>query len=148
MEMHDKVFKDTKCKIVNTCVALDENILMTLYTQYMSQGYEGQMLRTSSHYENKRSKSLLKHKTFHDAEFEIKGVIEGNGNLTGKVGKLQFEINGKPFESAVNGDWEYIEKLWHSREGLIGKIATVKYFELTEDGIPRFPKVIAIRDFE
>jgi len=48
----------------------------------------------------------------------------------------------------VNGDWEYIEKLWHSREGLIGKTATVKYFELTPDGIPRFPKVIAIRDFE
>jgi DNA ligase-1 len=148
MEVHNKVFKDTKCKVVNTCVALDENMLMTLYTQYMSQGYEGQMLRTSSYYENKRSKSLLKHKTFHDAEFTILGVIEGNGNLTGKVGKLQFEINGKPFDSAVNGDWEYIQKLWHSREGLVGKTATVKYFELTEDGIPRFPKVIAIRDFE
>ena len=59
-----------------------------------------------------------------------------------------FEINGKPFESAVNGDWEYIERLWNSKEGLIGKMATVKYFELTEDGLPRFPKVIAIRDFE
>jgi hypothetical protein len=34
------------------------------------------------------------------------------------------------------------------RNDLIGKQATVKYFELTEDGIPRFPKVIAIRDFE
>jgi len=34
------------------------------------------------------------------------------------------------------------------RGTLIGKQATVKYFELTTDGIPRFPKVIAIRDFE
>ena len=106
------------------------------------------MIRLNAPYENKRSKSLLKRKEFVDAEFEIKGVIEGNGNLTGKVGKLQFEINGKPFDSAVNGDWEYIEKLWHSKDGLIGKMATVKCFELTEDGIPRFPKVIAIRDFE
>ncbi len=73
--------------------------------------------------------------------------IEGKGNLTGKVGKLQFEINGKPFESAVNGDWEYLAELLQ-RNDLIGKQATVKYFELTEDGIPRFPKVIAIRDFE
>ena len=135
-------------KVVNTIVINNKQELKAQYNTYMSQGYEGQILRTNSLYENKRSKSLLKHKSFVDAEFEIKGVIEGNGNLTGKVGKLQFEINGKPFDSAVNGDWEYIEKLWHSREGLIGKTATVKYFELTEDGIPRFPKVIAIRDFE
>ena len=114
----------------------------------MNAGYEGQMLRLDAQYENKRSKSLLKHKSFQDGEFEILGVLEGKGNLTGKVGKLMFEINGKPFESAVNGDWEYIERLWNSKEGLIGKMATVKYFELTEDGLPRFPKVIAIRDFE
>jgi DNA ligase-1 len=106
------------------------------------------MIRLNAPYENKRSKSLLKRKEFVDAEFTILGVIEGNGNLTGKVGKLQFEINGKPFESAVNGDWEYIEHLWNSREGLVGKTATVKYFELTEHGVPRFGKVIAIRDFE
>ena len=148
MELHDKVFRSTKCKVVDTRVALDEDMLTKLYKQYIEQGYEGQMIRISAPYENKRSKSLLKRKEFVDSEFTILGVIEGNGNLTGKVGKLQFEINGKSFDSAVNGDWEYIEKLWHSRDGLIGKTATVKYFELTEDGLPRFPKVIAIRDFE
>jgi hypothetical protein len=125
---------------------MEEGILPE-YRGYMIQGYEGQILRTNSLYENKRSKGLLKHKSFVDAEFTILGVIEGKGNLTGKVGKLQFEINGKPFESAVNGDWEYLAELL-KRNDLIGKQATVKYFELTEDGIPRFPKVIAIRDFE
>lgn len=148
MEHHEKVFRSTKCKVVDTRLALDEDMLTKLYKQYIEQGYEGQMIRLNTGYENKRSKSLLKRKEFVDAEFTILGVIEGNGNLTGKVGKLQFEINNKSFDSAVNGDWEYIEKLWHSRDGLIGKTATVKYFELTEDGLPRFPKVIAIRDFE
>lgn len=118
------------------------------YKEYIEQGYEGQILRTNSLYENKRSKSLLKHKQFLDGEFTILGVEEGKGNLSGKVGRLNFEINGKAFDAAVNGDWEYIERLWKSKDGLIGKTATVKYFELTEDGIPRFPKVIAIRDFE
>jgi len=136
------------CKLVQTSSLSSEEDINEYYATYIEIGYEGQMLRTNSTYENKRSKSLLKHKSFVDAEFEIKGVIEGNGNLTGKVGKLQFEINGKPFDSAVNGDWEYIERLWHSREGLVGKMATVKYFELTADGIPRFPKVICIRDFD
>jgi DNA ligase-1 len=137
------------CKIVHTHWVTDGQARLDyLYNLFIERGYEGQMIRLDAPYENKRSKSLLKRKEFVDAEFEILGVIEGQGNLTGKVGKLQFEINGKPFESAVNGDWEYIEKLWHSKEGLVGKTATVKYFELTEDGIPRFPKVIAIRDFE
>ena len=136
------------CKLVSTDQIDNMNDLSAYYFDYMNAGYEGQMLRLDAQYENKRSKSLLKHKSFQDGEFEILGVLEGKGNLTGKVGKLMFEINGKPFESAVNGDWEYIERLWNSKEGLIGKMATVKYFELTEDGLPRFPKVIAIRDFE
>ena len=137
------------CVKVPTITLHDESMIMKQYGVYIEQGFEGQMLRASGNslYENKRSKTLLKHKTFNDAEFTILGVIEGKGNLTGKVGKLQFEINGKPFESAVNGDWEYLAELL-KRNDLIGKQATVKYFELTEDGIPRFPKVIAIRDFE
>jgi DNA ligase-1 len=117
---------------------------MELYKLYMSEEFEGQMLRTpNSLYEQKRSKSLLKHKSFIDSEYVIKGVIEGKGKLTGKVGKLVFE----GFESAVNGDHDYLEKLYTSND-LIGKTATVKYFELTPDGQPRFPKVICIRDFE
>jgi DNA ligase-1 len=113
----------------------------------MEQGYEGQMIRLDMPYENKRSKSLLKDKQFVDAEFTILGVVEGNGNMAGKVGKLNFEINGKPFDAAVNGDWEYLAKLLKAKN-LIGKQATVKYFQLTSDGIPRFGKVIAIRDYE
>ena len=98
-------------------------------------------------YENKRSKSLLKHKTFYDREFTILAVNEGGGKLTGKVGNMTFEIEGKSFNAAVNGDHAYLEVLFNSGK-LVGKQATVKYFELTTDGIPRFPKVIAIRDFE
>ena len=135
------------CKLVSTTLVRNEKEINIFYREYMEQGYEGQILRTDSPYENKRSKSLLKYKTFSDAEFTILGVIEGKGNLTGKVGKMQFEIDGKPFESAINGTWEYLEELF-KRNDLIGKKATVKYFELTADGIPRFPKVIEIRDYD
>ena len=135
------------CVKVETTKCEHEVDVLALYEMYITMGYEGQILRTNSLYENKRSKSLLKHKTFVDAEFTILGVVEGNGNLTGKVGKMQFEINGKPFESAINGTWEYLEELF-KRNDLIGNQATVKYFELTADGIPRFPKVIEIRDYD
>lgn len=136
--------------VVKTDQIDNMNDLTAYYEDYMSDGYEGQMIRLNNEYENKRSKSLLKHKMFVDVEFEIKGVEEGKGNLSGKVGRLNFEINGKPFDAAVNGDWEYIEKLWRNKEELVGKMATVKYFELTTDGLPRFPKVINIgrEDYE
>ncbi len=137
---------DCCVKVISTTMSSEAEV-MSEYKKYIEQGYEGQILRLNSLYENKRSKSLLKHKSFKDADFTILGVVEGKGNLQGKVGKLQFEINGKPFESAVNGTWEYLEELF-KRNDLIGKTATVKYFELTEDGIPRFPKVIEIRDYE
>jgi hypothetical protein len=38
--------------------------------------------------------------------------------------------------------------MWNNRHELIGKEATVKYFNLTPDGVPRFPYVIAIRNYE
>mgnify|MGYP003668538662 FL=1 len=60
---------------------------------------------------------------------------------------MTFKIDGKKFNAAVNGDHEYLEMLFKSGK-LVGKQATVKYFELTTDGIPRFPKVIAVRDWE
>jgi DNA ligase 1 len=132
------------CILVPTSICMDEKSVMDHYNEYMENGYEGQMVRViDSIYENKRSKSLLKHKVFFDNEFEIVGVEEGKGKLTGKVGRLIFD----GFDSAVNGDHEYLEKLYNSGN-LIGKMATVKYFELTAYGKPRFPKVIAIRDFE
>ena len=136
------------CILVPSTVCVDEKMVMDHYSEYMANGYEGQMVRViDSLYENKRSKSLLKHKTFYDREFTILAVNEGGGKLTGKVGNMTFEIEGKSFNAAVNGDHAYLEVLFNSGK-LVGKQATVKYFELTTDGIPRFPKVIAIRDFE
>ena len=35
-----------------------------------------------------------------------------------------------------------------SREKYINKEATIKFFELTPDGVPRFPYAIAFRDYE
>lgn len=122
--------------------------IKTLFDKYMEEGYEGQMIRLDAPYENKRSNSLLKDKEFVDDEFEILGLEEGKGNMSGKVGKLFFKTNeGKDFDASVNGDWDYLAKLLKEKN-LIGKKATIKYFRLTPAGKPRFPKVIAIRDYE
>ena len=114
--------------------------IMLQYSDYISRGYEGQMIRIDGPYENKRSRFLLKQKEFEEAEFIIQGVIEGKGNLAGKVGKLVFDT----FDAAVNAPWEELEALWKAKDTLIGKEATVRYFKETGDGSLRFPKVLQI----
>ena len=50
-------------KIVETLQPLDEANLTNIYEQYVSEGFEGQMIRVDGPYENKRSKNLLKEKS-------------------------------------------------------------------------------------
>ncbi len=119
------------------------------YGDYIEEGFEGQMIRIDAPYENKRSKYLLKRKDFVDEEYTILGYEEGKGNRAGTIKHFKFENKeGKEFNSNVKGTFEYLTELLEKAEDLIGKQATVKYFNLTPDGVPRFPYVIAIRDYE
>jgi DNA ligase-1 len=139
------------CKRVRIDVCGDEDIVKDWYEDYVDWGYEGQMIRLDKPYENKRSKSLLKHKSFIDEEYTILGVEEGIGNKIGMVGSFIFENkDGKRFNASPKFNWETCIDMWNNRYELIGKQATVKYFNLTpgDSPVPRFPYVIAIRDYE
>ena len=140
MEVLSEINLPECCVVVLTDFVKTEAELMELYGKYINEGYEGQMVRLDNKYENKRSKYLLKHKSFVDDEYTILGVKEGIGKLKGKAGALIFE----GFESSINGNHKYLEEIWNRRDELIGKESTVKYFNLTPDGQPRFPKVINI----
>jgi DNA ligase-1 len=133
------------CRIVETYKVPSEAVVTELYEKYVEEGYEGQMLRLDGKYENKRSKNLLKHKSFVDEEYTILDICEGEGNRTGTAGYMVFQTaEGKPFKSNVKGTWDETAEMLKSKNELIGKQATIKYFNLTPDGIPRFPFVIGI----
>ena len=134
-------------KRVPTLILNDEEQVNQQHDLYvLSQNYEGQMLRTlDGIYENKRSKNLLKHKMFCDEEYIIKDIIEGIGNKTGMVGSFVFETKeGKTFNASPKFSWSECIDIWNNKEKYIGLDATVKYFNLTPEGIPRFPYVIKI----
>ena len=135
-----------KCCVKVAVEQIDNlNDVSAYYEDYITNGYEGQMLRLNLPYENKRSKSLLKHKSFIDEEYTILGIEEGIGNKTGMVGSFIFKTKeGKQFNSSPKFNWEECTEMWKQKQTLIGKSATVKYFNLTPDGIPRFPYVIKI----
>lgn len=119
------------------------------YEWYVANGYEGQMIRLDGVYENKRSKSLLKRKEFKDAEFEIVDVKEGVGNRSGMAGNMRLrKDDGTEFDSNIKGDFGLLKQYLDDAPYLIGKMAICKFFNLTPLGIPRFPFVVGIRDFE
>lgn len=136
-------------KFVDTVKCRTTYDLDAFYGKYIDEGFEGQMVRLDKPYENKRSKSLLKRKEFQDKEYIILDVIEGEGNRAGGAGAMTFENEqGKRFNSNIKGTREYCTQLLKEKDQLIGKQATVKFFNLTPDNIPRFPFVTAIRDYE
>tara|TARA_Y100000593_G_scaffold35778_1_gene69834 strand:- start:115 stop:1323 length:1209 start_codon:yes stop_codon:yes gene_type:complete len=135
--------------IVETIEILGREELDRCYEDYIEAGYEGQMIRLDGPYENKRSPRLLKRKEFIDEEYTILGYEEGEGNRAGTIKHFKFKNkDGKEFNSNVKGSFSYLTKLLEIGDTLIGKDATIKYFNLTPDGVPRFPYVIAIRDYE
>ena len=134
---------------VETSVAFDKKDLDTEYESYMSDGYEGQMVRTDGLYERKRSKTLLKRKEFQDAEYEILEIGEGTGNRTGMAGFMVLKNKkGENFNSNIKGSHEFLADLFQNKEKYIGEKATVQFFHLSPYGIPRFPYVTSIRNYE
>ncbi len=100
------------------------------------------MLRDpASVYENRRSKSLLKVKTFHDDEAVVLGYKPGTGRCQGMVGALKCRnTHGVEFEvgSGLNDDMR-------RKPPKIGSKITYKYQEFNKDsGKPRFPTFLRV----
>jgi DNA ligase-1 len=119
------------------------------YEKFISEGFEGQMVRVNMSYENKRSKYLLKRKEFMDKEFKVIDVCEGNGNKSNMAGYMVLQNDdGTRFKSNIKGSHDLMKEYLINKFKIIGKQATCKFFNLTPDGVPRFPYVIQIRDYE
>ena len=132
---------------VDTHEVADKQTLDELYGQFMESGFEGQMIRIDKPYEFKRSATLLKRKEFQDEEYEIVGIYEGNGNKSGMAGyAVMKRPDGVTFRSNIKGSHDFLKQLLPQADSLIGSFATIKYFNLTPDGIPRFPYLIRLRD--
>ena len=114
-------------------------------------GWEGIMLRKNVQYKGKRSKDLLKVKTFHDAEYEV---------IDTEMGMFPLTLNGRECEEEMLScvyikhkdnlvrvgsgfSIEQRQDFYNNPDGILGKVITVQYFEETknqEGGISlRFP---------
>jgi DNA ligase-1 len=105
-------------------------------------GGEGLMLRQpGSRYVAGRSRTLLKVKTFHDAEARVIGYEPGTGRHRGRLGALLVEMaNGTRF--CIGSGFTDAQR---DTPPLLGSIVQFKYQELTDGGVPRFPSFLGVR---
>jgi DNA ligase-1 len=129
-----------------TVIVQNETEMNALFEAFLEAGYEGAMARNlAGLYVGKRSADLLKLKKFLDAEYQCIGVqyetrtvISGGEQRTVEYPVFTCETpSGKSFNTPMMGELAVVAKL---AAAMVGKKLTVKYQDLTADGIPRFPK--------
>ena len=142
--------------VTQTSIANEEHYI-ELMNSADSQGWEGLILRNSnSVYEGKRSKSMLKCKSFHDAEYTVIDLeigpfrmIENGLEVTKEVlSNVVIEHKGNRVSVGSGFSIEEREYFKTNPNEILNKVITVKYFEETKNQSGnyslRFPTVKVI----
>lgn len=118
------------------------------FSRFIEEGYEGIMLRNKGgmYRCNYRSHDLQKYKEFEEDEFKVIGFTQGDGRDKGTVIWICETKDGKDFTVRPRGTMESRRKIFQTGEKYVGKMLTVIYQELTEEGKPRFPVGKDIRE--
>ena len=151
---------DTKetLRYLDQAVITDERHFDIWAQMATDNNWEGFMLRKDVGYEGKRSKNLLKVKTFHDAEYKVVDADFGSMSVVrdGKEAQetmlSQVWIVHKNHLVKVGSGFSQEQRIKYMNESIIGKTITVQYFEETKNdkgGISlRFPTVKHIYENE
>jgi len=136
--------------VVRTDMANNEDEVYELQSEYLEEGYEGAIVREldGEYRFGYRSRSLLKVKNFMDEEYKIVDFTTGVGRFDGCIIWICETENGDAFKVVPQGTMEERQMTYYNArkdgEG-IGELLKVKFFELTDDNIPRFPVGLGIR---
>jgi hypothetical protein len=123
-----------------------------LFTQKaISLGYEGAVFRDlEAEYKfGSRPNTMMKAKTFQDAEFEIIDIIPKDKQPTLGMFVCKNDINDETFKVNPEGDHVYQTNLLTNKSQFIGKMLTVKFYE--RSGVKQCPfhaNGLIIRNYE
>ena len=124
-----------------------DNIL-ALHDKYVSEGWEGCVVRdpNGSYKFGGRGSEMVKFKLYKESEFVITGLSEG---LRDEDMCFTLETaDGIPFKAKPMGSRDMKDQYRKDLNQLIGRMATVKYFYLSDEGTPLQPVLKSIRDYE
>lgn len=134
-------------KIVQTFLVENFAEAKALHDLWVQEGYEGLMLRSHGgvYRPGARSSDLIKVKEFLTEEFKIIGVHEGRGKFAGLAMLECVTSEGAQFDCCAPGTLPERAEILKQGDKLIGQMLSVKFFEWTDDKLPRFPTGAGIR---
>ena len=127
------------------------NYARTIHATFLSEGYEGSIIRLNGLYKHGRSYDLMKFKDFSDTEATIVGYELGKGKRTGTLGKfIMLDDEGVEFGCPPGRGYTYkdLASMLKNIDSYIGKRATFTYFQRTQAGSYRHPLYKCIRNYE
>lgn len=140
-------------QIVETLPLKSKNEVDAFHALFVDDGYEGCIIRNreGSYEIDKRSYNLQKYKEFMDEEFELVSAEENKGKQAGQCSLICRTKEGNIFAVKPKGSDEFRSQIWDDFcDGVLmpGDKVSVRFFGYTNDGIPRHPIALAIRDYE
>lgn len=133
-------------KIVETIKINSEEEVKNYHAKFLSEGYEGTMVRwgNEGYKVNGRSSNLLKFKDFKDESYEVIDVLPSVKNPEQGVVQCK-NTKGDTFGCGMKFSHSQREEILFNKSDYIGKMAEVRFFEYTDDGLPRFPVCVGFR---
>ena len=133
-------------KIAETYIIESKEQLLEYHSKFISQGYEGTMVRWGSegYYIDKRSSNLLKYKDFQDLACTIVDVEPSEKRPDQGVFICALK-DGRTFGCGMKFSHAERAEMLQNKSDYIGYTAEIRFFEFTDDGLPRFPVCVGIR---
>jgi DNA ligase-1 len=133
-------------KVVPTYKIRSEDELNEYHIRFLNDGFEGTMVRhgIEPYKVNGRSAHLLKYKDFKDIAVKVIDIIPAEQKPQWGIPVLMHE-NGCVFRAGTRFSHAEREDLLKNKNKYIGLTAEIRYFEETDDGIPRFPVCVGFR---
>jgi DNA ligase-1 len=145
-DIYDKQIKYVPAKLVDSY-----NYARDIHATFLSEGYEGSIIRLNGLYKHGRSYDLMKFKDFSDTEATIIGYELGKGKRTGTLGKfIMLDDEGVEFGCPPGKGYSYkdLAEMLNNITDYVGKRATFTYFQRTQAGSYRHPLFKCIRNYE
>lgn len=118
------------------------------HAQFIAEGFEGTMIRwgTAGYKKNGRSSNLLKYKDWIDIAIPIKDIEPATQRPNWGVPVFHWPgAKDNELRAGWKFDHAFREELLNNKDQYIGKMADIRFFEYSEEGVPRMPVMWGIR---
>lgn len=131
-------------EVVPTYTAWSIEEVNAYHKLFRDEGYEGTIVRWSDagYEDGKRSKSLIKVKSWLDKEFKVIGIHESKDGWA----ILECDLEGKTFRVSAPGTIADKTNILKNKIEYLGRWVNVEYSMVTKDGIPFHPVAKYFRD--